>query len=64
MRGLCRFQVLTRLELALKQINDYTDITMSYEKHKKWRVIIGFSFMFKQKKPKIFKIATETDFTK
>ena len=38
------------IELALKQINDYTDITASYEQHKKGRVITGFSFKFKQKK--------------
>ena len=40
------------LELALKQINEHTDITASYEQHKKGRVITGFSFKFKQKKPK------------
>lgn len=38
------------IELALKQINDYTDIIASYEQHKKGRVITGFSFKFKQKK--------------
>ena len=38
------------IELALKQINDHTDITASYEQHKKGRVITGFSFKFKQKK--------------
>ena len=38
------------LELALKQINEYTDITASYEQHKKGRVITGFSFKFKHKK--------------
>ena len=38
------------IELALKQINDYTDITASYEQHKKGRTITGFSFKFKQKK--------------
>jgi plasmid replication initiation protein len=38
------------LELALKQINEHTDITASYEQHKKGRVITGFSFKFKQKK--------------
>ena len=48
------------IELALKQINDHTDITASYEQHKKGRVITGFSFKFKQKKktePKTLKIA-------
>ena len=48
------------IELALKQINDYTDITASYEQHKKGRTITGFSFKFKQKKPKQAEIAIET----
>ena len=38
------------IELALKQINEHTDITASYEQHKKGRTITGFSFKFKQKK--------------
>ena len=38
------------LELALKQINEHTDITATYEQHKKGRLITGFSFKFKQKK--------------
>lgn len=38
------------LELAIKQINEHTDITVKYEQHKKGRSISGFSFMFKQKK--------------
>ena len=38
------------LELALKQVNEHTDITASYEQHKKGRTITGFSFKFKQKK--------------
>ena len=37
------------LEPALKQINEHTDITASYEQHKKGKVITGFSFKFKQK---------------
>ena len=48
------------IELALKQINAYTDITASYEQHKKGRTITGFSFKFKQKKSKQAPIATET----
>lgn len=44
------------LELGLKQINEHTDITASYEQHKKGRVITGFSFKFKHKK----KTASET----
>lgn len=38
------------LDLAVSQINEYTDITVSYEQHKKGRAITGFSFTFKQKK--------------
>ena len=38
------------LEPALKQVNEHTDITASYEQHKKGRTITGFSFKFKQKK--------------
>jgi len=47
------------LELAIDEINAKTDITASYEQHKKGRVITGFSFKFKQK-PKQAQIATET----
>lgn len=35
---------------VLEQVNEHTDITASYEQHKKGRVITGFSFKFKQKK--------------
>ena len=38
------------IEQSLKQINKHTDITASYEQHKKGRTITGFSFKFKQKK--------------
>lgn len=37
------------LDLAINQINEHTDITASYEQHKRGRVIVGFSFQFKQK---------------
>jgi len=37
------------LELAIKQINEYTDISVEYEQHKQGRLISGFSFVFKQK---------------
>lgn len=37
------------LEPAIKQINMFTDITVTYEQHKKGRTITGFSFKFKQK---------------
>ena len=42
------------LEPSIKQINQHTDITVSYEQHKRGRTITGFSFKFKQKsQPKI-----------
>lgn len=37
------------LDLAVLQINAHTDIKISYEQHKKGRMISGFSFKFKQK---------------
>jgi plasmid replication initiation protein len=38
------------LDIAIKQINEFSDITVKYEQHKKGRAISGFSFTFKQKK--------------
>jgi plasmid replication initiation protein len=44
------------LEPSIKQINEHTDITVTYEQHKRGRAISGFSFRFKQKaQPKIEK---------
>lgn len=40
------------LELAIEQINEHTDITASYEQHKRGRTITGFSFKFKPKPTK------------
>jgi plasmid replication initiation protein len=37
------------LDLAIKQINDHTDITADYEQHKTGRKVTGFTFTFKQK---------------
>jgi plasmid replication initiation protein len=37
------------IESSIKQINEHTDITVTYEQHKKGRVISGFSFKLKQK---------------
>lgn len=37
------------LELAVKQINEHTDIKLDYEQHKRGRIISGFSFKFKSK---------------
>lgn len=38
------------LDLAVTDINEKTDIRVSYQQHKKGRSISGFSFTFKQKK--------------
>lgn len=40
------------LELAIDEINAKTDITVTYEQHKKGRTITGFSFKFKPKPTK------------
>lgn len=37
------------LEPSIKQINEHTDITVTYEQHKKGRTITGFSFKLKPK---------------
>ena len=50
------------LELALKQIIEHTDITATYEQHKKGRVITGFSFKFKQKPQQSPKTLKNGDF--
>lgn len=38
------------LDIAIKQINENTDISVEYEQHKQGRIITGFSFSFKFKK--------------
>lgn len=37
------------LDLAVEQINENTDINLTYDQHKTGRTITGFSFKFKQK---------------
>lgn len=37
------------LDLSVKQINEYTDIKLKYEQHKRGRSIVGFSFSFEFK---------------
>lgn len=37
------------LDLAVKQINEHTDINVEYEQHKQGRVITGFTFKFRIK---------------
>lgn len=48
------------LEPSIQQINEHTDITVSYEQHKKGRLISGFSFRLKQK-PKSKKVESKQD---
>lgn len=38
------------LDHAVKQINEFTDITVKYEQHKTGRKVTGFTFTFRQKK--------------
>ena len=58
------------LEPAIDQINEHTDITVTYDQHKAGRVITGFSFTFTQKKqakdvtPKAKKSAAKPKTTK
>ena len=48
------------LEPAIKQINEHTDISVTYEQHKKGRIITAFSFKFKQK-PKAKNLEPQID---
>lgn len=48
------------LEPSIQQINEHTDITVTYEQHKKGRTISGFSFRFKQK-PQPKKLESKRD---
>lgn len=49
------------LDIALKQINELTDITASYEQNKQGRVITGFSFNFRQKlQTQVKEVRTDT----
>ena len=41
------------LDFSVQQINEKTDITITYEQQKQGRKIIGFTFSFKQKKDKL-----------
>jgi plasmid replication initiation protein len=47
------------LNLSITQINEYTDIKVSYEQHKQGRTIVGFTFTFKQKKKQVLHIEGE-----
>lgn len=53
------------LDIALDQINEFSDIIVQYEQHKKGRIIAGFSFRFRVKeKIKVTKekLVNETKF--
>lgn len=49
------------LEPAIKQINEYTDITAKYKQSKQGRTITGFTFTFKPKKTNKKQINIERD---
>lgn len=50
------------LDQAIKQINEHTDVTVSYEQEKEGRKVVGFTFKFKSKKSKkpVIKDANKT----
>ena len=48
-KKMCNFKARV-LDLAISQINDFTDVTASYEQHKAGRTVTGFTFKFKTKK--------------
>lgn len=43
------------IDLAMKQINKHTDLTVSYKQHKEGRTIVALTFNFKFKTPKKLK---------
>ena len=48
-KKMCNFKARV-LDLAISQINDFTDVTATYEQHKSGRAVTGFTFKFKMKK--------------
>lgn len=50
------------IDSSIKQINEKTDILISYEQHKRGRNIIGFTFSIKQKKEIIHNENKELDY--
>lgn len=59
-KTMCSFKTKV-LDFALKQINEHTDITVSYTQEKQGRVITGFKFEFKEKKKVARKVKNTTD---
>ena len=49
------------LDIALKQVNEHTDITVKVEQHKTGRSITGFSFSFNQKKSATQSVGSKRD---
>ena len=49
------------LDIALKQVNEHTDIIVKVEQHKTGRSITGFSFSFKQKKSATHSVESKRD---
>lgn len=49
------------LDIALKQVNEHTDITVKVEQHKTGRSITGFSFSFKRKKSATQSVGSKRD---
>lgn len=47
-KQMCNFKTRV-LDLAIHQINHFTDITATYEQHKTGRAVTGFTFIFKKK---------------
>ena len=47
-KKMCNFKARV-LDLAISQINDFTDVTATYEQHKAGRAVTGFTFKFKMK---------------
>lgn len=45
------------LDPAIKQVNEFTDINVKCQQHKKGRAIVGFSFTFKQKQNSVQQIS-------
>ena len=48
-KKMCNFKARV-LDLAISQINDFTDVTATYEQNKSGRAVTGFTFKFKMKK--------------
>ena len=50
-KQMCNFKTRV-LDLAISQINEFTDVTAGYDQHKTGRAVTGFTFKFKMKENK------------